>query len=46
VAAVVAELGASSMKDMGRVMKAAQQKLGPAADGKLLSAVVKQKLGG
>ena len=32
------------MKDMGRVMKAATERLGPAADGKTLSAAVKRKL--
>jgi uncharacterized protein len=41
---VIAELGATTIKDMGRVMKAAQAKLGPSADGKLVSTVVKQKL--
>ena len=46
VSEVIAELGASTMKDMGRVMKAAQAKLGAAADGKLVSAAVKQKLAG
>jgi uncharacterized protein len=45
VAEVVAELGATSIKDMGRVMKAALERLGPAADGKLVSAAVKSKLG-
>lgn len=45
VAAVIAELGASSTKDMGRVMKAALERLGPAADGKSVSAAVKSKLG-
>jgi uncharacterized protein YqeY len=46
VSQVVTELGASSIKDMGRVMKAALERLGPAADGKSVSAVVKTKLGG
>lgn len=46
VAAVVAELGASGMKDMGRVMKACMERLGAGADGKTLSAAVKAKLGG
>jgi uncharacterized protein YqeY len=45
VSEVVAELGATSIKDMGRVMKAVQAKLGASADGKLVSNVVKQKLG-
>jgi uncharacterized protein YqeY len=44
VGEVIAELGATTIKDMGRVMKAAQAKLGAAADGKLISNVVKQKL--
>jgi uncharacterized protein len=44
VAAAVGELGASSIKDMGRVMKAVMERLGPAADGKLVSAAVKAKL--
>lgn len=46
VQAVVAELGATSIKDMGRVMKTVLERLGPAADGKLVSAAVKAKLGG
>ena len=46
VAETVAALGASSMKDMGRVMKAALERLGGNADGKLVSAAVKAKLGG
>jgi len=44
VDAVIGELGASSMKDMGRVMKEAVARLGPTAPGKDVSAVVKQKL--
>jgi uncharacterized protein YqeY len=44
VAAAVAELNASSMKDMGRVMKLAIERLGPAADGKAISVAVKAKL--
>ena len=44
VAAVIAELGASSVKDMGRVMKAVMERLGGAADGKTVSAAVKAKL--
>jgi uncharacterized protein YqeY len=46
VAAVIAELGAAGPKDMGRVMKAALEKLGGAADGKLVSQVAKRKLAG
>jgi len=45
VAAAIAETGASSMKDMGRVMKSVQAALaGKNADGKLVSEVVKAKL--
>lgn len=45
VAAAIAETGASSIKDMGKVMKAAQAALaGKNADGKLVSEVVKAKL--
>ena len=46
VAAAIAETGASSMKDMGKVMKATQAALaGKNADGKLVSEMVKAKLG-
>ena len=45
VAAVIAETGASSMKDMGGVMKAVQAALaGKNADGRTVSEVVKAKL--
>ena len=45
VAAAIAETGASSMKDMGAVMKAAMAKLaGKNADGKMVSETVKSKL--
>ena len=45
VAAAVAETGASSMKDMGAVMKAALANLpGKSADGKMVSDAVKAKL--
>ena len=47
VTAAIADTGASSMKDMGRVMKAAQTLLeGKNADGRTVSEVVKQKLAG
>ncbi len=42
--AVVAETGASSLKDMGNVMKAVREKVGGGADGKLVSELVKEKL--
>lgn len=45
VAAAIAETGATSMKDMGKVMKATQSGLaGKNADGKLVSEIVKAKL--
>ena len=45
VAAAIAETRASSMKDMGKVMKATQAALaGKNADGKLVSEIVKSKL--
>jgi len=46
VAAVIAELGAQGPKDMGRVMKAALERLGAAADGRLVSQLVKRRLAG
>lgn len=47
VASAIAETAASSMKDMGKVMKAAQAALaGKNADGKTVSEVVKSKLNG
>ncbi len=46
VALAIAETGASSAKQMGAVMKAAQAKLaGKRIDGKALSELVKQRLG-
>lgn len=45
VAAAIVETGASSMKDMGKVMKAVQAALaGKNADGRLVSEVAKAKL--
>lgn len=45
VTAAIAEIGASSIKDMGTVMKAALAKLaGKSADGKTVSEAVKAKL--
>ena len=46
VTAAIAETSAASMKDMGKVMKAAQAKLaGKNADGRAVSEVVKSRLG-
>lgn len=44
VRAVIAEVGATQPKDMGRVMKPVLDRLGPAADGKLVSETVKRLL--
>lgn len=45
VSEAIAETGATSIKEMGAVMKAAQAKLaGKSADGKLVSETVRQKL--
>ena len=45
IADAIAETGATSVKDMGRVMKAAMAKLaGQRVDGKTVSELVKQKL--
>lgn len=46
VSAAITEVGATSQKQMGAVMKAAQGRLaGKRVDGKALSELVKQKLG-
>jgi uncharacterized protein YqeY len=46
IASAIVELGATSMKDMGAVMKAIKAKLeGKSVDGKALSDLVKSKLG-
>ena len=45
VRAIVAETGATSMKDMGKVMGLASARLAGRADGKAISALVKQILG-
>ncbi len=41
---VITEVGAQTIKDMGKVMKAAKEKIGVAADGKTINEIVKQKL--
>lgn len=41
---IITSTGASSMKDMGMVMKEAKAKIGPAADGKTINEIVKAKL--
>ena len=44
VAGIIAETGASSMKDMGKVMGMASKKLAGKADNRLISTIVKKKL--
>ena len=41
---VIISTKATSMKDMGMVMKEAKAKIGPAADGKTINEIVKEKL--
>lgn len=45
IAEVIAKVGATSIKDMGIVMKEAKQEIGAAADGKSINEVVKELLG-
>ena len=44
VSSVINEIGAEGMKDMGRVMKTANEKIGSRSDGKTISEVVKELL--
>ena len=44
VKSIICELGASSMKDMGKVMNAVKSELGDKSDGKTISMVVKNCL--
>ena len=44
VDSAISELNATSIKDMGKVMKTLKDSLGTTADGKLLSQIVKEKL--
>ncbi len=43
--AIIAQTGASSMRDMGKVMGMASKQLGGKADGKTISGIVKKLLG-
>ena len=45
IKAVIAKVGATSIKDMGVVMKEAKAEIGTAADGKSINEVVKELLG-
>lgn len=42
---IIQKLGATTMKDMGKVMKQAKKEIGVAADGKTINEVVKSMLG-
>lgn len=42
---IIAELGATTMKDMGNIMKEAKVKMGAAADGKTINEVAKEIMG-
>jgi uncharacterized protein YqeY len=41
---IIAEVNATTIKDMGKVMKSAKEKIGAAADGKTINEVVKSLL--
>ena len=41
---VIGEVGATSMKDMGKVMKSAKEKIGASSDGRTINEVVKKLL--
>jgi len=42
---IIAEIGATSMKDMGAIMKEAKTKMGASADGKTINEVAKEIIG-
>ena len=44
VISAIAETGATTIKDMGKVMKEVKQKVGTRADGKTINEIVKEKL--
>jgi uncharacterized protein YqeY len=46
VICVIAEVGADSMRDMGKVMGAVKKKLGASVDNALVSKIVKEQLSG
>ena len=45
VSKIISDIGATSMKDMGIIMKEAKSKIGAGADGKTINEVVKELLG-
>lgn len=44
IKAIISEVGATSMKDMGNIMKTAKEQLGVTADGKMINEIVKKLL--
>ena len=42
---IITQVGATTMKDMGMVMKTAKEKLGASADGKTINEIAKELLG-
>ena len=42
---IIAEIGATTMKDMGAIMKEAKAKMGASADGKTINEVAKEIMG-
>ena len=42
---IIAEIGATSMKDMGTIMKEAKAKMGASAEGKIINEVAKEIMG-
>ena len=45
IATIISEVGATTMKDMGKVMNPAKDKVGGSADGKRINMMVKKLLG-
>ncbi len=45
IQAIITETGATSMKDMGKIMNPAKEKIGGSADGKRINDMVKKLLG-
>lgn len=42
---IIAEIGATTMKDMGTIMKKAKEKMGATADGKTINEIAKEIMG-
>jgi len=45
IQAIITEVGATTMKDMGKIMNPAKEKIGGSADGKRINEMVKKLLG-